>query len=371
MVACQVLDHLGIDLDARLSEGRLLDVGELDELAGLVGLTQKGLESLPPAETKAMPSRSVVSIEKARMRAKPAKLPPQVAAETKAIRLMYIRDYFAWLALLRLLRLDFRKPEYQALSEIARLVVGQLSARIPASPKKNDLDARQGVSGEVRARIVEVTRPDHPENPWKNGHVRVRNQLIFMWLLAFGLRKGEFLGIRLEDINLRAGEVRVVRRADNLEDTRPREAKPKGKGRALALGDELAELTRAYVHGPRRAIEGARKNPFLAVATGTGKPLSMSAVSKLFVELRRKVPGLPEELSPHVLRHTWNDSFSEFADRARISPDEEEKIRKQQMGWSDRSNMAAVYTRRHTRRKTNEASLAMQAAALGVTKGKT
>lgn len=370
MVAHQVLDHLDINLDTRLKKGRLLDVSELDELTNLAGVTQKGLDGLSTAEKKPVRSRCVVSLEKARMRAKPAEPLPQVAAQTKAIRLMYIRDYFAWLARRRLLRLDFRQPGYQALSEIARLVVGQLSARIPSSPKNNDLDARQGVSDKVRARIVEVTHPDSPKNPWKNKHVRIRNQLIFMWLLAFGLRKGEFLGIRLEDIKLREGEVWVTRRADNPEDKRPHEAKTKGKARALALGDELAELTRAYVHGPRRAIEGARKNPFLAVATGTGKPLSMSAVSKLFVELRRKVPGLPEELSPHVLRHTWNDSFSEFADRTRMSPEEEEKIRKQQMGWSDRSNMAAVYTRRHTRRKTNEASLAMQAAAFEVTKGK-
>jgi integrase len=90
----------------------------------------------------------------------------------------------------------------------------------------------------------------------------------------------------------------------------------------------------------------------------------------MFVELRRKVTGLPEELSPHVLRHTWNDRFSEFMDQSGATPEEEEKMRKQQMGWSDRSKMAATYTRRHTRRKTNEASLAMQAAALDSAKGK-
>lgn len=370
MVAHQVLDYLEINLDTRLREGRLLDVSELDELTNLAGVTQKGLDGLPTAEKKPVRSRCVVSLKKARMRAKPAEPLPQVAAQTKAIRLMYIRDYFAWLVRLRLLRLDFRQPGYQALSGIAQLVVGQLNARIPSSPMNNDLDARQGVSDEVRARIVMVTHPDSSENPWKNEHVRIRNQLIVMWLLELGLRKGEFLGIRLEDINLRAGEVRVLRRADNPEDRRAKEARTKGKARALALGDELAELTRAYVHGPRRVIDGARKNPFLAVATGTGKPLSMSAVSKLFVELRRRVPGLPEELSPHVLRHTWNDSFSEFADKTRISPEEEEKLRKQQMGWSDSSSMAAVYTRRHTRRKANKASLAMQAASFDATRGK-
>jgi integrase len=371
MVAHQVLDYLGIDLDARLAEGRLLDVGELDALVNLAGMTQEGLDGLLTVEAKAAGNRrTVVSLEKARMRAKPVELPPQVVAETKGIRLMYIRDYFAWLARRALLKVDYRRPVHQALSETARLVIGQLSARMPSSSQRNQLRARQGVSPEVRQRIVEVTHPGSPENPWKNDHVRVRNHLIFMWLLELGLRKGELLGIRLDDINLRSGEVEIARRPDNPDEPRRDAPLNKGKDRLLALGDGLADLTRAYVHGPRRAIKGARKSPYLLVATGTGRPLTKAAVSKLFVELRSKVPGLPEELCPHVLRHTWNDDFSEFMDERGVSPEEEEKMRKQQMGWSDSSKMAAVYTRRHTRRKTNEASLAMQAAAFDAAKGK-
>lgn len=362
----QVLDHLGINLEERLKEGRLLNVSELDELVRLAGATQEELDALPMPKEMPLRIPTLKSLEKARM---PAKLPdskPQVASQTKAIRLMYIRDYFAWLGRRRLLGIGAQKPEFQALSTHVLQVVGHLNARIPSSKKNNALDERQGISDEVEARILEVTRPDSLENPWKNEHVRIRNQLIFRWLLALGLRRGEFLGIKLQNIDLRTGEVQVIRHADDPEDSRSDEPKTKGNARVLVLGDDLAELTRTYVHGPRRAIEGARRHPFLTVATGTGKPLSMSAVSKLFVELRRKVPGLPEELCPHVLRHTWNDRFSEFADKSRIAPEEEQKIRKQQMGWSDRSNMAVVYTRRHTRRKTNEASLAMQAEALGV-----
>ena len=371
MVAHQVLDHLGIDLDARLVEGRLLNVGELDALANLAGMKQEGLDGLLADEAKPVGSRrTVVSLEKFRMSTQPVKSPPLVVAETKGIRLMYIRDYFAWLARRALLRVDYRLPVHGALSETARLVIEQLSARISSSPQRNDVGVRQGVSPEVRQRIVDVTRPDSPENPWKNAHVRVRNHLIFMWLLELGLRKGELLGIRLDDINLRSAEVLIARRSDDPVEPRRDAPNTKGKDRLLALGDDLAELTRAYVHGPRRDIKGARKSPYLLVATGTGRPLTKAAVSKLFVELRNKVPGLPEELSPHVLRHTWNDDFSEFMDKSGVSPEEEEKMRKQQMGWSDSSKMAAVYTRRHTRRKTNEASLAMQAAALDATKGK-
>lgn len=370
-VALQALDHLGVDLEARMAEGRMLDLGEIDALADLAGLTQEALDKLLLAKAAPAADRTrVVSLEKVRMRAKRDEQLPQVGPETKGVRLIYIRDYFAWLARRKLLRLDYRLPVHQALSETARLVIGQLGARIPTSSRNSDVDARQGVSPEVRQRILEVTRPESPENPWKNQHVRIRNRLLTLWLLELGLRKGELLGVRLDDINLQVGEVLIPRRADDPVEVRKDAPNTKTNGRLLALGAGLGELTRAYVHGPRKAIKSARRHPYLLVATGTGKPLTKSAMGKVFIELRRKVPGLPEELSPHVLRHSWNDEFSELMDKRGVPPEEEERMRKQQMGWSDSSKMPAVYTRRHTKRKTNEASLAMQAAAFDKSKGK-
>ncbi len=365
MFAHQIFDHLNIDLDARLTEGRLLNLGELDTLADLASMSQQWLDGHLNAEKAKARKPAVVSFEKARMRLNSSDTGHPVAAQTKDIRLMYTRDYLAWLARRSMLRSSTSSPIHQALDNAARLMKGQLSARMSCSRNVNDVDARQGISADTEARVLAVTQPNSPENPWKNVHVRMRNQLIFVWLLQLGLRAGELLGVRLEDINLRTGELLIARRADDPNDTRTDEPNTKGKSRLLALGDDLSELTRAYVHGPRRAIKSARKNPFLLVATGTGEPLSKTALSKLFVELRRRVPDLPEELSPHVLRHTWNDRFSEFMDKTGISSEDETRMRRQQMGWSEASVMAATYTRRHTRRKTNEASLRMQAAAFG------
>jgi integrase len=118
-------------------------------------------------------------------------------------------------------------------------------------------------------------------------------------------------------------------------------------------------MIRSYIK-ERRLIAGARRYPHLLLANGTGRPLSKQALNKLFVELRTKVPGLPDELQPHVLRHSWNDEFSALMDRRNIAPAEEERMRKQQMGWSDNSKMSAVYTKRHTKRRTDKASLDLQ-----------
>jgi integrase len=80
----------------------------------------------------------------------------------------------------------------------------------------------------------------------------------------------------------------------------------------------------------------------------------------MFVSLRRKFLELSSKLSPHILRHTWNEWFSEQMDQSNTSEEMEQKMRAQQMGWSDDSKMAATYLRRRIRTAANKASLQMQ-----------
>lgn len=358
MVAHQIFSYLSIDLNDRMLKGRLLSLGEIEALVKFAALRQEELDSLLETQTTETKAAQVVSFKKMAKHAV-SKMPKVVNSETKTIRLIYIRNYIDWLVSGRRLKLDVNHKHYEALNEAARVVVGSINARMPEHDYKSS--SRQGVSPEVRARILEVIKPDSPDNPWKNEHVRARNQLIFLWLLFLGIRNGELLSIYAQDVNIRSGEVVVVRRPDNPEEVRQNAPLVKTRGRLLALGPELSELTRAYLIGLRSKIKGARRHPYLFVATGTGAPLSKSALNKLFRELRAQVPGLPDDLSPHVLRHTWNDDFSALMDEHGVPPEEEEKMRRQAMGWSPNSKMAATYTKRHVQRKSNEASLAMQA----------
>lgn len=369
MVALQVFRYLRVDLNERLSQGRLLTLGEIDILSKLAAFRQEELDTLleNQAASEAVISQ-MVSLEKGRARSVD-NTPKQVAPETKATRLIYIRDYITWLVAGRRLKLDVSHEHYQALNEAVQAVVGCINARIP-SRDHHQLNSRQGVTPEARALILEVIDPASPNNPWKNKHVRARNQLIFQWLLLLGVRNGELLSTYAQDVNLRSGEVVIVRRPDNPEDPRKNAPLVKTRGRLLALGPALAELTRSYLTGSRATIKGARRHPYLFVATGKGSPLSKSALNKLFRELRTKVPGLPDDLSPHVLRHTWNDDFSELMDERGVLPEEEERMRRQAMGWSPSSKMAATYTKRHVQRKSNEVSLAMQAKTFSPNKKK-
>jgi len=87
--------------------------------------------------------------------------------------------------------------------------------------------------------------------------------------------------------------------------------------------------------------------------------MSLNTVNKIFTKLKETYPTTFTRLSPHILRHTWNDNFSSIMERKNISENEEKKIRSYLMGWSETSNSAATYTKRYTKQKANEVLLEM------------
>jgi integrase len=189
---------------------------------------------------------------------------------------------------------------------------------------------------------------------------RAEPRLIVRWLLGLGLRRGELLGVRISDINFQANEVIIARRADDPEDPRRAQPNTKTRDRLLFREEGLALLTREYIIGPRRALPEARKHEYLFVANGSGAPLTLAALNKVFAALRCRCPGIPNDLTPHVLRHTWNDVFSDVMDKQNVPDEIEKRSRARIMGWSPTSNMPETYTRRHVERKSREASLHLQ-----------
>jgi integrase len=109
----------------------------------------------------------------------------------------------------------------------------------------------------------------------------------------------------------------------------------------------------------RRTIKAARGYPQLIVAE-TGRPLSEKALDKVFMQLREACPGLPVQLTSHVMRHTWNERFSEEAEALGLSDVTEERARNEQQGWADGSKSAQTYTRRHAAKKGREVALKLQ-----------
>ena len=229
----------------------------------------------------------------------------------------------------------------------------------------HDPNPRTGLVKDAIERLKGVIRPDHPENPWA-ADVRERNGLMVLMLWSLGIRRGELCALQTSDLRLSADRafLSIVRRPNNAADKRREKPGVKTLGRELMVDPELAKLLHAYILGERRRHPAARRHPFVFVSSADGAPLTLSSVNKFFQVLRR-VPGLPNDLSPHVLRHTWNDAFSEASDRASphrtdVEKAKEERMRTYLMGWSANSTMAGRYSRRWTEEAANKRSLELQ-----------
>jgi len=353
------LDQSHINLKARLAEGRLLSMGEIEELVRLCRLPIEKIASVSIHDEVSSVAGPVVSIEKCRQRVV-SEAAGEIVPTFAATRLRCIRDYLKWLVDDRSSRVGFGSEYRTALEAAGRFVVSTIDARLPAGDSRGYLGRREGLDSASVKELLRVIDPDSPDNPWKDEHSRARNELIILWLYYLGVRRGELLGVRVSDIDFRKGSVIVARRADDPTDPRREQPNAKTRAREIPLSQLLQDKTSSYIVKYRSTLLSARKHHFLFVASSSGAPLSIPSFAKIFNVLRAKCPALPRNLFAHLLRHTWNDRFSEQMDKRGVAEETEKKTRSYLMGWSETSGTAATYTRRHIRLKANAASLEMQ-----------
>lgn len=349
------LDDAEIDLFARMRRGQFL---ALPEVARLAHAAQFRVADLDVDERgEAQLSGQVVDLSRVRMRRKVKDNEFQpVDVATQASRIRYIADYLRFLSTYICAELP---PQQRATLDFETSVALQaLLAQVPAVSRRDKLDSRQGLSPEDQSRILEVVHPDSPNNPWQRGFVRRRNWLIVVLLLATGMRRGELLGVQIGDLKANSPKLRVIRRADSTTDTRRIQPVAKTTDRELELRPEIMRSVWTYIK-ERHSIKAARKVPQLIVSD-EGVALSEQSITKMFAELRKACPGLPVRLTSHVLRHTWNERFSEQAEQMQLSDAVEEKARNEQQGWSDDSKMAKTYTRRYSQLKGRQIALKLQ-----------
>lgn len=351
-VAHRELDAAKVSLLDRFLQARFLTRPELSRLSSALQF-QAYVPEDPPEE-----ARNVISFRSIYPRRTiPEGQRVPVDVKTRASRQRYIADYLEFLS--DYVQATLPRPQARELGAEAARGLKAFRAEIPAVSNRAKLGARVGLSVEEQNRLIETVRPDSLCNPWKAGFVRKRNWLIVVLLLATGMRQGELLGLRISDLGETRSELVILRRPDKKDDPRRREPNTKTRDRLLQLTHSIMRALWQHINVDRHAIKGARKYPQIFVADD-GMPLSTSSVSKMFQELRKAVPGLPLALTSHVMRHTWNERFSEQADALGLSPEEEQRARTEQQGWADNSRTAQVYTRRHTAKKGREISLRMQ-----------
>jgi len=116
-----------------------------------------------------------------------------------------------------------------------------------------------------------------------------RDRAMLEALYATGLRVSELVGLKLFEVDLQAGVVRVFGKGS--------------KERLVPLGEEAVSKVREYLSSSRKILLGKRSSQALFV-TGRGGAMTRQAFWHLIRRYgARAIPG--KKLSPHVLRHAF------------------------------------------------------------------
>lgn len=352
------LDGHGIVLKNRFNEGVVLHLHELNSLVRICRLHTKDIPAFFNGVFQVGAGKpKPLSLESYRRNTKESA--PEVSRALIGTRLMFIRKYLSWRVDVHIPHMNIDDPRREALLSARDGLARTIRALAPRVDRRGDHHAREGLAHGVWEKILQVVDPSSPDNPWCDEFVRVRNEFMLILLYHLGIRRGELLNLRVDDFETGGDRVTIKRRADDPSDPRRKQPKVKTKARELRQISVLQEKTENYIYHYRSCIPKAKKHFFLFVSK-EGTPLSIDGLHKIFSVLRTKCPDVPPDFTTHVLRHTWNDNFSEYMDESNIGEEMEKKLRAQQMGWKETSSSADAYTRRHTRKKAQEASLNMQ-----------
>jgi integrase len=277
---------------------------------------------------------------------------------THLTRCIFVLGYIRW----RGQHILQRIPNNDSRFLPARLRLEEFCSSMMSMLPKPRSRGREGLSPEVEARLREVIHPDHPDNPFQMAH-RHRNHALLLCYLNLGIRLSEALVLKGVDLQLNGNKptLTIHRRPDDRDDPRRQQPLVKTQSRIIPLSDELHSALTAWVlthRTDKSRYPDAKKTPYVFVSRNG--PMAGRSVHDLFVRLRFAVEGLPQHLSAHLTRHTWNDSFSRLVDENGLKEEEEKRTRTYLMGWSKNSMQAVTYTRRHTREAAAKHSLELQ-----------
>jgi integrase/recombinase XerC len=127
---------------------------------------------------------------------------------------------------------------------------------------------------------------DAPED----GPFPERDRALFELLYATGLRVSEAAGLDLEDVDFSARMARVTGKG--------------GKQRIVPFGEEAEAALRDYLPARAALRQGCDDDGEPLFVNTRGGRLTTRSMARL-LKRRLRAAGLPAEISPHALRHTF------------------------------------------------------------------
>lgn len=117
----------------------------------------------------------------------------------------------------------------------------------------------------------------------------MRDRSMLEVLYACGLRVSELVGLRLDQLNLRQGVIRVTGKGN--------------KERLIPLGEEALSWLENYLHSARSELLGGRAHDVL-FPSRRGQPMTRQTFWHR-IKLHALQAGIQTPLSPHTLRHAF------------------------------------------------------------------
>lgn len=235
------------------------------------------------------------------------------------------------------------------------------------APKVSRNSALQGdpnyrsAPSEVYDEVIRLVRVDNPQNPFRN-NVRLRNQVMFDIMYETGARGGEILGLRIEDIDWSQRILKIVRRHDDIHDSRKHQPVAKTEEGQVYIKEALAKDLYQYVMKDRAQITAARSHPYVFVnhrkGVGHGQPVGIVTFkTRIAKPASYSAPEIFNEITRHGFRHNFNYRLSKMFDeqnaraakdpsQKRITEKEETQIRMRLNRWRSEKT-AQTYNLRH------------------------
>ncbi|MCG8686520.1 MAG: site-specific tyrosine recombinase XerD [Desulfobacterales bacterium] len=159
--------------------------------------------------------------------------------------------------------------------------------RISTNPIK-DVDIPK--AGQSLPKVISVTEVEmlleaaDPETP-----KGLRNIAMMEIMYGAGLRVSELINLKVQDVNLDAGLVRVMGKG--------------AKERIVPIGSKAKEMTRLWLDTGRPRALKQLTSEYLFVARA-GNPMTRQAFWKI-IKKHASLAGISKPVSPHTLRHSF------------------------------------------------------------------
>lgn len=275
-----------------------------------------------------------------------------------------VRDYLVWHAETALQRVRVGDARLEEARLALDRFVKVMDADLP-SGKSVDKDP---VPPDAFTRMLAAAAPGSSDNPFQPQH-RHRNYALLLLYYETGMRRGEALLLKGEDLALHGTQpsVTVVRRPDDEDDPRGAEPRVKTLGRPIPITSHLAQALDTWIMQHRNdaaRYPGAKRVPYVFVSR-TGKPLSLRSVNDMYDLLREKVEGLPAGLTAHANRHDANTRFSKGGKALGWTDAEIALARNNHFGWVKGSEQGVHYNKQHAREMSEAYVNALQRKSQG------